>query len=112
MGDTVTALTDEQSEIADQIVAALKGVYDPEIPVDIYELGLIYSCEIDDAGHLDIQMTLTAPACPVAGQMPGMVKSAVEEVPGVKSAEVELVWDPPWSPEMMSDAARLQLGFM
>lgn len=99
-------------ELRETIVGALKTVYDPEIPVDIYELGLIYEIDPDEEGHVDIQMTLTAPACPVAGTMPGMVKSAVEQVPEVKSCEVELVWEPPWTPERMSDAAKLQLGFM
>lgn len=98
--------------LRDEVVCALKTVYDPEIPVDIHELGLIYEVDVDPEGHVDIQMTLTAPACPVAGTMPGMVKSAVEQVPGVKSCQVELVWEPPWTPERMSDAARLQLGFM
>lgn len=99
-------------ELRDEIVGALKGVYDPEIPVDIYELGLIYNLDVDPEGHVHVDMTLTAPACPVAGSMPGMVKSAVEQVPGVRSCEVEMVWEPPWTPERMSEAARLQLGFM
>ncbi len=100
-----------EDDLHEQIIGALKTVYDPEIPVDIYELGLIYEIEIDE-GHVDIKMTLTAPACPVAGTMPGMVKSTVEQVPDVKSCEVELVWEPQWTPERMSDAAKLQLGFM
>ena len=94
------------------IIGALKCVYDPEIPVDIYELGLIYGLEVDEDGFVDVTMTLTTPACPVAGQMPGMVKAAVEQVPGVKAAEVELTWEPPWHQDRMSDAAKLQLGFM
>jgi FeS assembly SUF system protein len=93
------------------IVAALKCVYDPEIPVDIYELGLIYDLEVDEDGFVDVVMTLTTPACPVAGQMPGMVKAAVEQVTGVKAAEVELTWEPPWDQGRMSEAAKLQLGF-
>jgi len=94
-----------------EIVSALRCVYDPEIPVDIYELGLIYGLDVDEDGFVDVTMTLTSPACPVAGQMPGMVKAAVEQVDGVNAAEVELTWDPPWTQERMSEAARLQLGF-
>lgn len=93
------------------IVEALQAVFDPEIPVDIYRLGLIYSVSADDDGFVDVVMTLTAPSCPVAGQMPGMVKAAVEQVEGVVAAEVELTWEPPWTQERMSEAARLQLGF-
>jgi FeS assembly SUF system protein len=100
------------NDLRDEIIGALKCVYDPEIPVDIYELGLIYGLDIEPEGHVHIDMTLTAPGCPVAGSMPGMVKSAVEQVPGVRSCEVELVWEPPWTPERMSEGARLQLGFM
>lgn len=99
-------------ELRDTLVAALKTVYDPEIPVDLYELGLIYRCEIDATGRVEVQMTLTTPNCPVAGSMPGMVQSAIEQVPGVQSTEVELVWEPQWTPERMSEAARFQLGFM
>lgn len=95
-----------------QIVAALKTVYDPEIPVDIYELGLIYDIDIDAEKKVLLRMTLTAPGCPVAGSLPLQVESAVENVPDVKSATVELVWDPPWTKEMMSDIAKLQLGFL
>jgi FeS assembly SUF system protein len=94
------------------IITALRGVYDPEIPVDIYELGLIYEVEVDEDGFVDVVMTLTSPACPVAGQMPILVKAAVEQVAGVAAAEVELTWDPPWTQERMSESARLQLGFM
>ena len=94
------------------IITALKSVYDPEIPVDIYELGLIYGVDISDDYDVSIQMTLTAPACPVAGEMPGWVENAVEAVPGVRSAEVNMVFDPPWTPDKMSDEARLELGFM
>ena len=93
------------------VVAALKTVYDPEIPVDIYELGLIYSVDVDDEGKVAVKMTLTSPACPVAGSLPGDVESKVRSVPGVTAAEVELVWDPPWDKEMMSEAAKLELGF-
>lgn len=93
------------------VIDALHGVYDPEIPVDIYELGLIYRCDVSADGNVEIDMTLTAPACPVAGEMPGMVENAVRAVPGVNDIKVELVWNPPWDQSMMSEAARLELGF-
>jgi len=93
------------------VIDALHGVYAPEIPVDIYELGLIYRCDVSADGNVEIDMTLTAPACPVAGEMPGMVENAVRAVPGVNDIKVELVWDPPWDQSMMSEAARLELGF-
>ena len=94
-----------------EIIAALKSVYDPEIPVDIYELGLIYNIDINqDTQHVDVAMTLTAPGCPVAGSMPGWVQEAVESVPGVKSAMIDLVWEPPWQPDMMSMRAKLELN--
>ncbi|GIV02634.1 MAG: SUF system Fe-S cluster assembly protein [Armatimonadetes bacterium] len=94
-----------------QIVEAIRGVYDPEIPVNIYDLGLIYDIAIENEGDVKVKMTLTAPGCPVAGILPGQVEQAVLSVEGVKSAEVELVWDPPWNPEMMSEEAKLVLGF-
>ncbi|MGD9865213.1 MAG: SUF system Fe-S cluster assembly protein [Pseudodonghicola sp.] len=96
----------------DQIVEACRTVYDPEIPVNIFELGLIYTIEINDQNEVRILMTLTAPGCPVAGDMPGWVAEAVEPIPGVKHVEVELTWEPPWGMDMMSDEARLELGFM
>ena len=95
-----------------EIEAALRTVYDPEIPVNIFELGLIYSVHVEPDGMALIQMTLTSPGCPVAVELPVEVKSRVESVPGVSSCEVDVVWDPPWSPAMMSDAARLELGLM
>jgi FeS assembly SUF system protein len=94
----------------DAVVAALRTVYDPEIPVNIHDLGLIYGLDIDEQGAVDIRMTLTAPACPVAATFPAQVEAAVAAVPGVSAARVELVWEPPWSQERMSEAARLQLG--
>lgn len=98
--------------LEERIVQALKSVYDPEIPVDIYELGLIYDVDADtESGQVHIKMTLTTPACPVAGTLPGEVQQRVEGVAGVESAEVEIVWDPMWTPDMMSEAAKLQLGF-
>lgn len=100
------------NELHEACVEALKNVYDPELPVDIYELGLIYDVAVDADGFVDVVMTLTSPACPVAGQMPILVKAAVEQVAGVQGAEVELTWDPPWTKELMSERARFQLGFM
>ena len=94
----------------DQIIAALKKVYDPEMPVNIYELGLIYGLDVDDAGNASIRMTLTAPNCPVAGTLPGEVERAARSVPGVNSVKLELTFDPPWSKERMSEAAKLALG--
>ena len=94
------------------VVEALHTVYDPEIPVDIYELGLIYDINIDPAGNVGIKMTLTAPGCPVAGSMPGMVKDAVENVESVGKIDVELVWDPPWDRDRMSETAQLALGMI
>jgi FeS assembly SUF system protein len=103
----------EQAEIdrlTDAIIAALKSVYDPEIPVDIYELGLIYKVDLSDDRDVAIEMTLTAPGCPVAGEMPGWVEDAVEKVEGVRSARAELVFDPPWDATKMSDEAKLALN--
>ena len=104
--------TIEYKLLEGRIIAALKTVYDPEIPVDIYELGLIYDIEIDDDKTVTIRMTLTAPGCPVAGTLPGDVERRVEAIPDVKSATVELVWEPTWSRDMMSETAMLSLGMM
>ena len=93
-----------------KVIAALSSVFDPEIPVNIYELGLIYKIDIDAERNVNIRMTLTAPACPVAGTLPGEVEKKVEEIDEVKKAMVELVWEPPWSRDMMSESALLQLG--
>jgi FeS assembly SUF system protein len=100
---------DELQRLTDDIVAALKTVYDPEIPADIYELGLIYAIDIDDSRFVTIDMTLTAPACPVAGEMPGWVENAVGAVNGVAGAKVNMVFDPPWDQSRMSDEARVAL---
>ncbi len=100
-----------ETSLTAAVVAALKTVYDPEIPVDIYELGLIYEVEVEPPGAVSIQMTLTSPACPVAGTLPGEVEARVRSVEGVTDVVVDLVWDPPWGMEKMSEAARLQLGF-
>jgi FeS assembly SUF system protein len=102
----------ELDRITDDLVAQFKTVFDPEIPVDIYELGLIYKVDIDDEGHVDIDMTLTAPGCPVAGEMPTWVEVAARKVKGVKSAKVNLVFDPPWTPARMSDEAKLELNML
>ena len=98
-------------DLYEAVIAALKEIYDPEIPVDIYELGLIYGVDIADA-HVAVTMTLTTPHCPVAESMPGEVELRIGAVPGVGSAEVNLVWDPPWDPQKMSDEAKLELGML
>ena len=104
------ALPEEEVErITKDLIGALKTVYDPEIPVDIYELGLIYKVDLDDDRNLAIDMTLTAPGCPVAGEMPGWVENAVAAVQGVQSAKVSMVFDPPWDQSRMSDEARVAL---
>ena len=94
------------------IVEACRSVYDPEIPVNIYDLGLVYTIDISEANEVHILMTLTAPGCPVAGEMPGWITDAVGPIDGVQSVSVDLTWDPPWGMDMMSDEARLELGFM
>ncbi|MEE4204778.1 MAG: SUF system Fe-S cluster assembly protein [Erythrobacter sp.] len=99
-------------ELQQAVVDALKEIFDPEIPVNIYDLGLIYGVEVDDESDVTITMTLTTPHCPVAETMPGEVELRASSVPGIRDAEVELVWDPPWSPEKMSDEARLELGML
>lgn len=93
-------------------VDACRSVYDPEIPVNIFDLGLIYTIDINAESEVKVIMSLTAPGCPVAGEMPGWVADAIEPLPGVKHVDVELVWEPPWGMEMMSDEAKLELGFM
>src|SRR5271169_900054 len=100
---------EELGRLTDSIVAALKTVFDPEIPADIYELGLIYNVDIEDSRFVTIEMTLTAPACPVAGEMPTWVENAVSAVPGVAGAKVNMVFDPPWDQSRMSDEARVAL---
>jgi FeS assembly SUF system protein len=96
-----------------RVIAALRTVYDPELPVNIYDLGLVYALDVDEAaGKVQIQMTLTAPGCPVAQTFPATVEQAVEAVDGVNEARVELVWEPPWSKDRMSEAARLDLGLI
>ncbi|KQV57199.1 MULTISPECIES: SUF system Fe-S cluster assembly protein [unclassified Caulobacter] len=109
--EPVTALSkDELNRLTDQLIEKLKTVYDPEIPVDIYELGLIYKVDVSDDKDVAIDMTLTAPGCPVAGEMPGWVRDAVMEIPELKSCTVDLVFEPPWDASRMSDEAKLQLN--
>ncbi|MEM9349945.1 MAG: SUF system Fe-S cluster assembly protein [Pseudomonadota bacterium] len=96
----------------DQIVEGIRSVYDPEIPVNIFDLGLVYTVAIDDENAVRVIMTLTAPGCPVAEDMPGWVADAIEPIPGVKQVDVDITWDPPWGMDMMSEEARLELGFM
>ena len=103
---------DELQRLTDAIIAALKTVYDPEIPSEIYELGLIYNIDIDDGRFVTIDMTLTAPACPVAGEMPGWVETAVASVGGVAGAKVNMVFDPPWDQSKMSEEAQLEMGLI
>ncbi|MBK1645688.1 SUF system Fe-S cluster assembly protein [Thiocapsa imhoffii] len=116
--DMASAATDavvermDPEELREPIIAALREVHDPEIPINIYDLGLIYRIDIAQSGDVHVDMTLTAPACPVAGMMPVMVKDAVSRVEGVGEVDVDLVWDPPWSQSNMSDEARLQLGLL
>jgi len=98
-------------DLEQKVVEVLQTVYDPEIPINIYEIGLVYGIDIDSSGAVVVRMTLTSPGCPVAVSLPLEVEAKVRTIPGVASARVDLVWDPPWNPEMMSEAAKLQLGF-
>ncbi|MBN9670456.1 SUF system Fe-S cluster assembly protein [Roseibium aggregatum] len=109
---TVSAIPmEELDRLTTDIIGALKSVYDPEIPCDIYELGLIYKVDIEDDRSINIDMTLTAPGCPVAGEMPGWVENAVSSVPGVGPVNVDMVFDPPWTPDRMSDEAKVALNW-
>ena len=109
--NTQSALPPEElQDFTAKLVAALKTVYDPEIPVDIYELGLIYKVDVADNKDVTVDMTLTAPNCPVAGEMPGMVQSALETVEGIGQVKVNLTFDPPWTPQNMSEEAKLELN--
>ncbi|MCB2114044.1 MAG: SUF system Fe-S cluster assembly protein [Parvularculaceae bacterium] len=103
---------EEMTRITADVIKALKTVYDPEIPVDIYELGLIYKVDLSDARALTVDMTLTAPGCPVAGEMPGWVEGALSGVEGVEEVKVQMTFEPPWTPERMSDEAKLELGYL
>jgi FeS assembly SUF system protein len=103
---------DDAGELKEAVVAAVREIYDPEIPVNVYDLGLIYTIDVHEDNSVDVLMTLTAPNCPAAGVLPGQVEDAVREVEGVESVNLELTFRPPFSPEMMSDEAKLELGFM
>ena len=107
-----TSKTPEQKKIEEKVIEVLRSVYDPEIPVNIYELGLIYDIKVAPDNSVAVKMTLTAPACPVAGTLPGEVERKIETIPEVPRAKVELVWDPPWTRERMSEAALLELGLL
>jgi FeS assembly SUF system protein len=107
--DAATQASDPKQALLDQIIAALKTCYDPEIPVDIWELGLIYRIDIRDDNAVEIDMTLTSPMCPVAGELPPYVKGRVEDIEAVSSCNLQIVWEPPWNPDMMSEAAKLEL---
>ena len=111
-GEKEVVAHDKNDDLQASVVEALKSVYDPEIPVDIYELGLIYDVEISEDGDATVMMTLTTPHCPVAESLPQEVELRVLSVPGIRDAEVKLVWDPPWDPSKMSDEARLELGML
>ena len=111
-GSPLIAPSSTEHAIYDTIVEACKSVYDPEIPVNIYDLGLIYTININEDSDVEVKMSLTAPGCPVAGEMPIWVADAIEPLPGVRSVNVELIWEPQWGMDMMSDEARLELGFM
>jgi len=111
-GAPLIAPSSTEHPLYEQVVAACQSVFDPEIPVNIYELGLIYTIDINAENEVSILMSLTAPGCPVAGDMPGWVADAVEPLAGVQRVDVQLIWEPPWGMEMMSDEARLELGFM
>ena len=109
--DEATPLTVSQAlALQDKMIAALRTCYDPEIPVNIYDLGLIYKIDVQPTGDVYVKMTLTAPACPAAGTLPGEVEDKITVIPGVKTVKVEVVWEPPWDKNMMSEAAKLQLG--
>ena len=116
-GDAAAASAEQKRQaevdaLGERIIEAMKTVYDPEIPVNIYELGLIYRIDVEDDNAVKIEMTLTSPGCPVAGTLPGEVEEKVRAVDGVTGAEVEVVWDPPWNPSMMTEEAQLELGIL
>ncbi|MDA3888106.1 MAG: SUF system Fe-S cluster assembly protein [Allgaiera sp.] len=111
-GDPLIRPSTQDHPLYDSVVEACRTVYDPEIPVNIYDLGLVYTIEIDDQNEVSLIMTLTAPGCPVAGEMPGWVADAISPLPGIKTVDVQMTFDPPWGMDMMSEEARLELGFM
>lgn len=107
-----TPQNSEEQSLDDKVVAALRTCYDPEIPVNIYELGLIYDVSIDEEKNVYVKMTLTSPACPAAGTLPGEVEDRIRAIPETNDVKVDVVWEPPWNPDMMSDVARYELGMM
>ncbi|MEM9781707.1 MAG: SUF system Fe-S cluster assembly protein [Pseudomonadota bacterium] len=111
-GEPIIRPSSTEHALYDHVVEACRTVFDPEIPVNIYDLGLIYSIRIDEESNVAIDMTLTAPGCPVAGEMPGWVADAVEPLSGVKTVEVHMVWEPPWGMDRLTEDARLELGLM
>lgn len=108
--NTLLGKTVNTKELEEKIIAVLRTCYDPEIPVNIYDLGLIYDLEVDPSGNVEVRMTLTAPGCPVAGTLPVEVENKIKEVEGTAAVKVKLVWEPPWTPDKMTEAAKLQLG--
>jgi FeS assembly SUF system protein len=102
----------DTDRLKEQVIDALRTVFDPEIPVNIYELGLVYDIDVRPTGDVSVRMTLTSPHCPEAEALPGRVRTAIEMIPEVGTAEIEIVWEPPWTPDKMSEAARLELGMM
>lgn len=111
-GESDEARRAEVDDLGDRVIEALRTVYDPEIPVNIFELGLVYKIDVDDDNAVQIDMTLTSPMCPVAETLPGEVKAKVEAIDGVNAARVNVVWDPPWNPSMMTEEAQLELGII
>ncbi|MEM1235888.1 MAG: SUF system Fe-S cluster assembly protein [Pseudomonadota bacterium] len=111
-GEMIIRPSTTEHALYDQIVEGIRSVYDPEIPVNIFDLGLVYTISITEDNAVLVIMTLTAPGCPVAEDMPGWVADSIEPIPGVKQVDVEITWDPPWGMDMMSEEARLELGFM
>ena len=110
--NSAASSADTGNPLREQVVDVLKTCYDPEIPVDVYELGLVYRVEVDDAGKVEVDMTLTSPACPVAGTLPPEIEQKIGRVEGISSVRVDVVWDPPWNPDRMTDAAKLRLGLL
>jgi FeS assembly SUF system protein len=101
----------DRAKLRDEVIEVLRTIYDPEIPVDIYELGLVYDVDVDEDAHVKVRMTLTSPMCPVAESLPPEVEQKIRQIPGIAHVDVEITWEPPWNPSMMSEAAKLQLGF-
>jgi FeS assembly SUF system protein len=111
-GDSVSSEASSTDDLKSKVIEVLRTCYDPEIPVDIYELGLVYNVNVDPSGNVVITMTLTSPGCPVAGTLPVEIEDKVMSIDGVNKARVDIVWDPPWTPDRMTEAARLTLGML